>query len=102
MGRSVTVSEEAAKSLMSAVAYLEETLTEPSAEGRLIDEFEARCSEIAAFPQMCPASDEPRLRSMGYRKALVFGYVLLYRASEDGDVIVTNLFHRKQDFGRLV
>lgn len=97
----VVVAKRARDDLDAALLYLKQSLFVPDAAERLLDAFAKFIDAVAEFPLMYPVSDEPRLSSRGYRKALLENYIALYEVSEQ-TVYVLHLFHQSQDYAALV
>lgn len=101
MACEVIVAKQASDDLDTALLYLKQSLFAPDAAKSLLDAFAEFVDSVAEFPLMYPVSDEPRLNSRGYRKALLEGYVALYMV-DDQKVYVLHLFHQSQDYAALV
>lgn len=54
---------------------------------------------LETHPQAFAECDDPRMRSFGYRKCVVGGYLFVYKISEtDGNVYVVRFFHGSQNW----
>ena len=101
MASRALVSDEAMADLETIVSYLAETLAEPGAAGGVLDAFDEFVRNVSTFPEMYPPVREPRLRRLGYRKAVLGKYIALYRV-QDETVLVAHVFHQSQDYAKLV
>ena len=101
MGCDVSLTAEAESERDEVVEYLLFVLSAPTAARVFLDELDELVANLSSFPEMYPLSEEPRLHALGYRKALVGGYIVLYRVVE-GAVAITNVFHESRDYARLV
>ncbi len=101
MAYKVIASEQAASDLDSIVGYLVSTLGQPSSARDLLDAYDEVVENLSAYPEMYPRVIDPRLERMGYRKALLKKYVVLYRVQGDS-VLLARVFHQSQDYAKLV
>lgn len=72
-----------------------------SAARGLMDGADEVVGNLAGLPLMYPLVDEPRLRGLGYRKALFGSYVMLYLVGDEGADVV-RVFHQRRDYARLL
>lgn len=101
MASRVLLAAEAERDLAAAVSYLCDALFLPTAAASLLDDYDEVVATLSEFPEAFPLSEEPRLCSLGIRKASFNTYVALYRPEGDG-VVIEHIFHQKQDYARLV
>jgi plasmid stabilization system protein ParE len=101
MGYSVVFTRAAQRDRDAVVEYLVRTLDNPGAAGRFLDELDAIIENVDSDPCMYEAVQEQRLHRQGYRKALFMNYVAVFRASCDV-VYIARIFHKKQDYARLL
>lgn len=95
------MTDAAREDLAAIVGYLAGELASPQAAETFLDAFEAFLDAVGRLPESHPLSQDERLASLGYRKALVRHHVAPYRVG-DGVVYVAHLFHASQDYARLV
>lgn len=97
MACSVLLADEASRDLDGITAYLCEVLGEPTSATELLDAYDA----FGENPEAYPLCADAHLARLGYRKALLKGYVALCRTTGDG-VVISRIFHQSQDYARLV
>lgn len=73
----------------------------PAAARGFLDAADTAVKNLTRFPLMYPLVDEPRLRGLGYRKAFLGDYVMIYLVG-DGNVDIVRVFHQRQDYARLL
>ena len=55
------------------------------------------------MPLMYEACRDPYLNALGYRKAGIHNYVMVYKVDEAAkQVMILRLFHGKQDYAKLI
>lgn len=101
MAYSVHITAEARADQESIVGYLMNDLGNQKAAKHFIDELEKAISALEETPNAFPFSQEPRLRFLGYQKALLMNYILLFR-TEKQSVYIIRIFHQSQDYAKLV
>lgn len=101
MAYSVHFAAEALADQESIVHYLAVTLINHEAAKHFIGELEEIASLLEEMPGAFPFSSEPRLRTLGYQKALFMNYVLLFR-TEGKTVYIVRIFHQSQNYAKLV
>lgn len=101
MACEVKLASEAETNLTAAASYLVEALCQPRAAASMLDDFDALVATLAHFPESFPVSEEPRLNSLGIRKASFNSYVALYKVL-DSVVVIEHIFHQRQDYANLV
>lgn len=101
MEYNVVETDEIKKNLNEALDYIELVLASPSGAASLAHAYISIIETLATFPNAYPVSNEPRLKRLGYRKALAANYIVLYKVVGN-TVYLTNLFHQSQDYTKLV
>lgn len=101
MACSVRLADEASRDLDGIVAYLCEVLGAPTPAAELLCAYDAFIDVVGEYPEAYPLVIDAHLARLGYRKALLKGYVALYRVVGD-EVVVSRVFHQSQDYARLV
>ena len=55
------------------------------------------------MPLMYETCHDPYLKELGYRKAVIRNYILIYKVnSETKTVYIMRLFHGRQDYDKLI
>lgn len=101
MAFEVFLAAEAEGDLAAAVSYLCDALCLPTSAVSLLDDYDTLVATLSEFPEAYPISDEPRLRSLGIRKASFNSYVALYKPMGNR-VVIEHIFHQRQDYAKLV
>lgn len=83
------------------VEYLLDVKKSPQAARGFVDEFDRQLSLVCENPYVHALSRMPELARLGYRAYLVNTYIVLY-FYRDERVVVAHVFHRRQDYGRIV
>lgn len=95
--------EHAQRDLSDIVDYIVSALENPSAAVSLLDEVAACYDNLERLPMMFEACRDPRLKSMGYRKARIKNYIMIYKVNESRRaVLVMRFFHGRQDYEKLL
>ncbi len=79
--------------------YLGRTLANPQAALALLDEIGSVSDVLETTPELFPLCADSRLAELGYRKALVRAYVLVYEIDRNEQVVrVLRFFHSSEDY----
>jgi len=93
MAYKIVETELALQDLDSILAYIALTLANPSAAASFADEVESCYADLEKMPLMFALCHDPRLRGMGYRKAVIKNYVMVYKVDEPaGTVLIMRFF----------
>lgn len=91
------------RDLDAVLGYLVLSLENKPAAAALLDAVEASYHEIARMPLMYEACRDPYLKELGYRKAVVRSYIMVYRVNEETKTVyILRLFHGSQDYEKLI
>ena len=91
------------KDLSDIVDYIVYSLENPSAAAALLDEVEACYDSLERHPMMFEACYDPHLKSLGYRKAGIRNYIMIYKVHElTQTVSIMRFFHGRQDYEKLI
>lgn len=93
--------EGAQAELDSILSYLCKLTGETKAARDFADEFERQIAIACENPEIHALSRIPELARLGYRAMLVKNYVVLY-AYRNEVILVTHVFHQRQDYAKLV
>ena len=88
------------------MAYRKAILAEAQQEyrdivGYLVQALLAQVSLVAENPELYGLSRVPELAELGYRRAPVKNYLVLYKVA-DGQIVVCRIIHRSRDYTRLL
>ncbi len=89
------------RDLDAVIAYITLSLENKTAAAALLDAIEECYDKLARMPLMYEACRDPYLKELGYRKAVIHNYILIYRV-EATTVHIMRLFHGRQDYQRLI
>ena len=82
MGYKVVETEQAVQDLDGILGYIANSLANPSAAAAFADEVEKCYTNLEGMPLMYEQCRDSRLRVLGYRKAVIKNYILIYRVGE--------------------
>lgn len=103
MAYRIVETELALRDLDSILSYIALTLSNLSAAASFADEIEKCYSNLEEMPLMCEFCHDPRLRVLGYRKAVIKNYVMVYKVDEaEKTVIILRFFYGRQDYERMI
>lgn len=103
MGYKVSVTPLAMADLREITTYMVEKLGNPAAASRFLDAVSNRYDTLAAMPLLFETCRNDRLRELGYRRAVIKRYVMVYRvAEEEQTVYVLRFFYGARDYEKLL
>ena len=99
----IVETELALQDLDNIISYLALTLANPLAAASFADEVAACYSSLEKMPLMYGFCSDPHLRILGYHKAVIKNYVMVYKVDEGGRTVhILRLFHGRQDYEKLI
>ena len=102
MAYKVIETSQAEQDLDNIVSYIVNILGNPSAAA-LLDDVEKYYSSLEDMPMLFEACRSPHLRALGYRKAGIRNYIMIYKVNESKkEVIILRFFHGRQDYEKLI
>ena len=79
--------------------YLGNELANPPAALAFLDEVERVSDTLEETPELFPLCADSRLAEMGYRKAIVRSYILVYEIDRAARLVrVLRLFHESENY----
>ena len=95
----VEITESAESDLGQITDYLGFKLANPQAAASFLDEV-ARVSEVLTeTPELFPLCFDARLAELGYRRATVRAYILVYEGDIDAELVrVLRFFHEFENY----
>ena len=103
MAYKVIETSQAEQDLDNIVSYIVNILGNPSAAAALLNEVEKCFSSLEDMPMLFEACRSPHLRALGYRKAGIRNYIMIYKVNESKkEVIILRFFHGRQDYEKLI
>ena len=93
------VTDSAETDLDEITDHLGTTLANPPAANAFLDEVERVSDTLEESPRVFPLCADSRLAELGYRKALVRSYILVYEIDEDMQLVrVLRFFHESENY----
>lgn len=91
------------RDLDAVIAYIALSLENRIAAASLLDAVEKSYDDIERMPLMYEACHDPHLKELGYRKAVIHNYIMIYRVDERAKTVyILRLFHGRQDYEKLI
>lgn len=86
-----------------AVAYIALSLENKMTAASLLDAVEKSYDGIERMPLMYEACRDPHLKELGYRRAVIQNYIMLYKVDSEAETVyVMRLFHGRQDYEKMI
>ena len=93
------ITESAESDLDQITDYIGNVLANPPAASALLDEVEHISDTLETAPEIFPLCSDSRLAELGYRKALVRAYILVYEIDYDKQIVrVLRFFHESENY----
>lgn len=103
MGYKIVLTELAAGDLNSITEYIAGRLANPTAAAAFLDAVDGCFGDLETTPLMYERCRSARLRSMGYRRAVIKNYVMIYRVAEaKNTVYILRFFYGARDYEKLL
>lgn len=91
------------RDLDAVIGYIALSLENKIAAASLMDAIEKSYDGIERMPLMYEACRDPYLKGLGYRKAVIRSYVMIYRVEEETETVhILRLFHGRQNYEKLI
>lgn len=91
------------RDLDAVIGYIVLSLENKVAAASLLDAIEKCYEDLERMPLMYEACHDPYLKELGYRKAVIRNYIMVYKVDEEsGTVHIMRLFHSRQDYEKLI
>lgn len=93
------ITESADSDLDRIMDYIGNVLANPPAALALLDEVERISDTLETTPEIFPLCSDSKLSELGYRKALVKAYILVYEIDYDKmRVRLLRFFHESENY----
>lgn len=103
MGYKIENTPLAEQDLDSILSYIAENLGNKTAAVSFLDEVDACYINLERMPFMYEQCRDPQLRALGYRKAIIKNYVMIYRVDDDKKVVyILRFFYGRRDYEKLI
>ncbi len=91
------------RDLDAVIGYIALSLENRIAAASLLDAVEKSYDGIERMPLMYEACHDPHLKELGYRKAVIRNYIMVYRVDEGSKTVyILRMFHGRQDYEKLI
>lgn len=91
------------RDLDAVIGYIAIYLENKIAAAALMDAIEKSYKNLVSMPLMYEACQNPRLKELGYRKAVIQNYIMIYKVIEEEKIIkIMRFFHGRQDYEKRV
>lgn len=85
---SVKLMSRALRDLDGIYEYIAQTLVEPEAAQKLIDELESEILKLSSMPRRFPQRRAGMYAGKGYRNLFVKNYTVVYRIDEESKTVI--------------
>ena len=93
------IAKSAEDDLDQIVNYLGTALSNPQAALAVLDEIDRVSDTLESTPELFPLCADSRLAELGYRKALVRAYILVYEIDMKAQrVRILRIFHSSENY----
>lgn len=103
MAYKLIVTDAAHRDLDEALGYMVNSLANPAAAVNMLSRVEECYAQLCEFPFSCEACRDVRLREMGYRKAVIGNYILVFRPDRETETVyVLRYFYGARDYEKML
>lgn len=103
MAYKVVETELAVQDLNEILEYIAFSLANPTAASAFADEVEKCYADLERMPLMYERCQDAQLRALGYRKAVIKNYLLIYKVNEtEKNVYILRFFYGGQNYVELI
>lgn len=103
MAYKISITDLALRDLESIVEYISMELGNSTAASAFLDAVDECYGNLKTMPLMFERCRDPRLRDLGYRRAVLKNYVMVYRVTEaEQTVYILRFFYGSRDYEKLI
>ncbi len=103
MGYKVVQTDLFQHDLDGVIRYIALALDNKSAATALLDAMDRCFDDLGRTPLMYEVCRDPHLRELGYRRAVIRSYIVVYKVDDTARrVTILRLFHGRQDYENLI
>ena len=85
------------------LSYMTEALANPSAAASFADAVELCYGMLERMPFAYEQCGDSHLSALGYRKAVIDHYIMIYRVAEEEQIVyILRFFYGRQDYEKLI
>jgi len=99
----VQVSDHAERDLDKIISYIADNLAAPMSATVFANAVYDCYDNLENNPYMYEECRDAKLKSEGYRRAVIKNYVLLYKVNDDAKIVIAHrFFYGRQDYVNLI
>ena len=103
MAYDLMITDDAHNDIDEVLAYITGTLSNRFAAASLMDQIDACYAQLQKFPFSFEPCRDIRLKNLGYRKAVIENFVMVYRPlEEEHRVYILRFFYGGRDYEKLL
>ncbi len=103
MAYKIEVTPHAGEDLEEIVSYIAGNLANATAATAFLDAVEECYDGLEAMPFMFEECRDPHLKALGYRRAVIKHYVMVYRVDEaEKTVYILRFFYGAREYEKLI
>ena len=103
MGYRIMVTPAATQDLENIVTYIAEDLDNPIAAAAFLDAVDACYANLECMPLLFEQCRDRRLKELGYRRAVIKHYVMVYRVAEmEKNVYILRFFYGAREYEKMI
>ena len=103
MGYKIIMTDLASEDLNAITDYIQLQLGNAQAASAFLDAVGDCYDNLSAMPLMFEQCRDPRLRELGYRRAVIRHYVMVYRVAENEKVVyILRFFYGAREYENLI
>lgn len=103
MGYKISVTDLAVQDLEAIAEYISRELSNSTAASAFLNAVDDCYGNLETMPLMFERCRNPRLRNLGYRRAVIKNYVMVYRVAEsEHTVYILRFFYGSRDYEKLI
>lgn len=103
MAYEIEIAPLANQDLDEIVTYIARTLENPSAAASFLDEVDSCYRSLQSMPLIYEECRDVRLRALGYRRAVIKNYIMVYRVNEAAKAVrILRFFYGPRDYEKLI
>lgn len=103
MAYKVIETERAVQDLDGILGYIATSLANPTAAAAFADAVETCYANLESMPLLYEQCRDLRLHALGYRKAVIKNYILIYRVDEKEKIVyVLRFFYGRQNYAERI
>lgn len=103
MDYKVDIAPVASQDLDEIITYIAKELGNPTAAVSFLNEVEACYASLEKMPFMYEECRDPQLKSLGYRRAVIKHYVMVYRIDKVENIVhILRFFYGAREYENLI